>query len=111
MTKHEREWWREHDGHEVMIEGRKHRLRVAIYEAIYPYPHTACHVYAHPCDRTAQWYRDIKAALGDDWASDVLDTPESAAEVMRQLGWAEAEDDRDEQTEGARNGNQNRDQR
>jgi len=66
--------WLEADGRVVTLDGIKHRLRVEQYEAIYPYKRTVTKVWATPVNRTSRYYRDIRAALGDDWSTDILES-------------------------------------
>lgn len=80
-----REEWLEHDGKIVTIDGIKHRLKVSTTKAVYPRRETTVSVYASPVNRQSQYYKSTKRKLGDDWSTDVLESPETEAEVMRQL--------------------------
>jgi hypothetical protein len=75
-------FWAEFDGREVTIDGRKHVLRVATYEAIFPIRERVVTVYADPVDKDSEWYCAIRADLGDDWSTDVLDSPDVEESVL-----------------------------
>lgn len=78
--------WIDFDGRIVKLDGINHRIRVSRYNAIYPYPRIVTTVSAEPCDRRTRYYRDIRAELGDDWSTDILESDVSIqSEVLAQL--------------------------
>lgn len=80
------EEWLEYDGALVTIDRRTYRLRASSFFAIYPYKHTAITVAAIPLNKRSEHYLAVKAELGDDWDTDVLESsPEFQASILRQL--------------------------
>jgi hypothetical protein len=85
------EEWLDYDGMSVFIDGRKYRLEVrSCFSRFRGYE--VFSVYAKPVNQDATYYRDIKRELGDDWATDVLESDvELEADILRQC---RAQDDR-----------------
>ena len=78
--------WEDHDGARVLIDGRAHKLRVNTYVARYPVEQRVMTVHAEPVNKRSKHYREVRAALGDDWSTDVLDSDCTVqAEVWAQL--------------------------
>lgn len=80
-----KEFWLDHDGEVVVLDGIKHRLEVDSYKAKYPREEYVISVHAVPVNKQSKYYKEIKAKLGDDWASNVLESPELESEVLAQL--------------------------
>lgn len=83
----EADWWLEQDGKMVTLDGLKYRIRAKVSRGVYPYEANYLDVYAEPASKRSKKYRDTRRALGDDWVLSVTDSPETEAEVMRQLGY------------------------
>ena len=79
--------WAQHDGRTVTVGGLKCRLRCNVFMARYPVAQEMISVHAEPISRTSKAYRETRAALGDDWSTDVLDSDiELQSEILAQLG-------------------------
>lgn len=72
------ERWVGANGKIVIVDGKQYKIRVTSFEAIYPYKRYVISVYADPVDKEDPEYRRIKALLGDDWMTDVLDSLDDA---------------------------------
>lgn len=78
--------WAQHDGRTVTVNGLKCRLRCDVYTQRYPYSDQVISVHAVPVNRQSKAYRETRAALGDDWSTDVLDSDiELQSEILAQL--------------------------
>jgi len=78
--------WEQHNGKIVTIDGIKHVVKVATWQAVYPYRHDVIDVSATVCNRRSEYYRETKRSLGDDWSVDLLASDcELQAEVLSQL--------------------------
>jgi hypothetical protein len=81
------ETWEHHNGKRVKIDGLVHELQVTVYRARYPLDETVISVYAEPVNKSSRYYEKIRAALRDDWSTDVLESaPELQAKILAQLG-------------------------
>ena len=69
-----REHWVGANGKIITIEGKKYKIKVSSYKAIYPYERMVISVYAEMMDKADPEYLDTKLILGDDWSTDVLDS-------------------------------------
>ncbi len=81
--------WEKHDGKLVTIDGLRCKLRVRSYEAIYPYKRRVIDVSAEPtvAAKRSEAYRTVRAKLGDDWSTDVLQSDiDVQSEILAQLG-------------------------
>ena len=87
MTTHfERyQYWLDHDGKTVMLEGHEHKLRVTSYVTVYPYRDRVISVAAEPVDKNSAMYQEVRNILRDDWSTDVLSSPELSAEILSQV--------------------------
>jgi len=73
-------------GKVVKIDGLSYRLRVQIFDAIYPYQHQSISVHAEPVSRKSKYYRKVREELGDDWSLDVLSSSlELQCSVLEQI--------------------------
>ena len=82
------EQWEQHDGALVTVDGLRCKLRVESYEAIYPYRHRVLNVRAVPtrAAKRSEVYRSVRADLGDDWSTDVLESDINVqCEILEQL--------------------------
>ena len=78
--------WMAQTGKVVTLDGIKHVLRVESYRAIYPYVRDVLKVWATPVNRRSRYYQDVRARLGDDWSTDVLESDVCViADVISQL--------------------------
>lgn len=77
--------WEDKDGKIVIIDGYKHRLKVSVYTAKYPYIHKVITVDAVPINKTTKYYKKWKRKLGDDWSIGVLENFETEALVWDQV--------------------------
>lgn len=64
MTKYQ-EIFAKHDGKYVLVDGRKCRINVRFFNAIYPYKHIAMQAYAMPLDKQDPIY-DLEHEFGQD---------------------------------------------
>jgi len=80
--------WEKHNGKIVLVDGEQCRLKVRIWEAIFPYKHTVIDVIADPIDKESKWYQELKKVLKDDWHYEVLNDLNISIEeqIINQLG-------------------------
>jgi len=79
--------WELHHGKVVTLEGVRCRIHVDTYTARYPYVQEVISVSARPLSKISTRYREIRRQLGDDWATDVLDSDiEVQCDILQQLG-------------------------
>lgn len=84
LTAHN-EFWLNHDGQTVKINGLAHKLEVSTLNV--RDGQTKLSVYATPSNKNSEYYKEFKRKLGDDWATDVLESFDVCCDVMRQLGY------------------------
>jgi len=81
-----REYWLEANGKTVKVEGKKYKIKVSSWKAIYPYERYVISVMAEMVDKDDPEYVEIRRNLGDDWSTDVLESGEDFyAAVYTQL--------------------------
>lgn len=66
--------WLDANGKIVDINGKKYKIKVSAYGAVYPYERMVISVYADMIDKNDPEYIEIKKVLGDDWSTDVLES-------------------------------------
>ena len=69
-----REQWLEANGKVVKVEGKKYKIKVSSWLAIYPYRRFVVSVDAEMINKQDTEYLEIKKDLGDDWSTDVLES-------------------------------------
>lgn len=80
---HHYEGWLAHDGKHVVVDRIAYTIHAKTYTVRYPYREDVITVTAEPCNKQSTYYRTIKAQLGDDWYTDILDSePEIFVKFM-----------------------------
>lgn len=68
------QWWLDQDGKEIVVEEHRYTVRSNWRPIRYPTATYRLDVVAIPtlAEQQTEWYRSIKANLGDDWMTDLL---------------------------------------
>ena len=77
--------WLDHHNKTVTIDNLAYTVKVSTRRAIYPYEHNAISVTAECKNKDSRYYRAIRAQLGDDWVTDVLESTDLSADILQQL--------------------------
>lgn len=81
--------WEQYNGRKVKVDGIECEIKVDIYTRKYPTEALMISVYAEPTARAkrTEQYKEARRKLGDDWATDVLDSDiEVQVDILTQLG-------------------------
>jgi len=71
-----KEFWLEANGKIVKVQGKKYKIKVSFWQAIYPYKRYVISVDAEMINKDDPEYVKIRQDLGDDWSTDVLESGE-----------------------------------
>ena len=69
-----REFWLEANGKTVKVQGKKYKIKVSSWKAIYPYKRYVISVMAEMVDKDDPEYIEVRRILRDDWSTDVLES-------------------------------------
>ena len=87
MTESYDEYFERHNGKIVKIDGLAYKIKYSEFRAKYPHPHISKSIELVPMNRNSEYYRKIKAKLGDDWTTDGHNLSEkSIMQIAKQLG-------------------------
>jgi len=71
-----KEFWLEANGKVVEVQGKKYKIKVSSWQAIYPYKRYVISVDAEMVNKNDPEYIEIRQKLGDDWSTNVLESGE-----------------------------------
>ena len=69
-----KEYWLEANGKTVKVEGKKYKIKVSSWKAIYPYERYVISVMAEMVNKDDPEYIEVRGILRDDWSTDVLES-------------------------------------
>ena len=80
------EYWLQANNKKIFIGGKEHVIKVNTFLAKWPYKRFVISVNAEMINKTDPEYLEIKAKLGNDWATDVLESGDDVyTDVYNQL--------------------------